>query len=57
MASYAFCRCGGFDCPEAVDIAQDYTLPPYRVATLEDKKRSAVIYAEDLRQRLWRGPL
>lgn len=36
-------------------MALDYTLPPNRTASLEDKKRAALIYAEDLRQRLQRG--
>ncbi|GAB4817991.1 hypothetical protein N2152v2_005037 [Parachlorella kessleri] len=53
--AYVLARCGSFDCPEAVDIAQDYTLPTKRTATLEDKKRAAVIYAEDLRCKFWTG--
>ena len=47
-------RCGGFGTAEAAEAAQDYTLPPGRAAALaEGTKRAALIYAEDLRQRLW----
>lgn len=50
------CRCGGFGCPEAEEIAQDYTLPLSRAALpLEDKKRSVQVFAEELRQRLRGG--
>lgn len=52
-------RCGGFDTPEAADIAQEYTLPVDRnnAAFDDNKKRPALIYAEDLRRVLWRPPV
>lgn len=50
--AYIISRCGGFGTEEAIEAAQEYTMPPHRTATLDDRKRSALIYAEDLRQKL-----
>jgi hypothetical protein len=36
-------------------VAQEYTLPRDRVATADEKKRSAIIYGQAMRDAL-RGP-
>ena len=48
----SLCRCGATRGPQTNDVAASYTLPPGREATADEKKRSAVIYAEALRRAL-----
>ncbi len=50
----AGCRCGMTDGPAIAGVAAAYTLPTDREATADEKKRSAVIYAETLRAALRR---
>lgn len=50
-------RCGATDGPAAAAVAAELTLPRHREATADERKRSAVIYAEALRQALSPEPL
>lgn len=45
-------RCGATRGPATHAVAAEYTLPRHREATADEKKRSAVIYGEALRQAL-----
>jgi hypothetical protein len=52
LPALPLCRCGATRGPLTNEVAASYTLPPGREATADEKKRSAVIYAEVLRRAL-----